>query len=370
MLGNLLKNAVEASPDGGAVTLSIAARDGVRIALHNAGVVPEGIRETFFEKYSTAGKSDGTGLGNYSARLMARVQGGDMSMRTSASEGTTISVTLRAAPAGDVPESAGAEAAASAPAPAAALPPLRVLVVDDDEYNRLIVSRYLPSPPLHVDTAVNGRDAVDACEANPPDVVLMDLDMPIMGGFAAVDRIREREKRSQRSRCAIIALSSHDGAEIRRRCLENGFDAYLTKPVTREALLHSLHAIARADAASIAAGVRATKGAGPGDAVRVDADLKDLLPGFLASRRRAVAEIEAALQAGEAPRVHTLAHRLSGSFGLYGFRWAAEHCGRIEREAQSGDVRRLAEPIAALRSHLDSVEIRFGDAAQPESKQV
>jgi len=95
MLLNLLKNAVEASPEGGEVRVTYRiGRNEVRIDIHNPGAVPESIRERFFEKYATAGKPDGTGLGTYSARLIARAHGGSIAYSTSEAEGTTVTVIL------------------------------------------------------------------------------------------------------------------------------------------------------------------------------------------------------------------------------------------------------------------------------------
>jgi CheY-like chemotaxis protein len=93
MLANLVKNAMEASPQHGQVTLTLE-RDGAGAAvrIHNQGAVPEAVREHFFNKYATAGKSGGTGLGTYSARLMAYTMGGDISFDTSPEQGTTLTV--------------------------------------------------------------------------------------------------------------------------------------------------------------------------------------------------------------------------------------------------------------------------------------
>ncbi|WP_051142035.1 PAS domain-containing protein [Paucidesulfovibrio longus] len=97
MLSNLVKNAVEASPQGRSVTLHLEDVDGiVRIRVHNHGTVPPAVRGNFFEKYATAGKSQGTGLGTYSARLITRTLGGEIEMRTSEADGTTVTVRLPA----------------------------------------------------------------------------------------------------------------------------------------------------------------------------------------------------------------------------------------------------------------------------------
>ncbi|MEO5354204.1 MAG: hybrid sensor histidine kinase/response regulator [Magnetococcus sp. XQGC-1] len=94
MLANLFKNALEASPVGQPVQVALSADEKACIAIHNQGAVPEEIRGRFFEKYTTSGKKGGTGLGTYSARLMAEIQQGAIHLQSSEVEGTTLTVTL------------------------------------------------------------------------------------------------------------------------------------------------------------------------------------------------------------------------------------------------------------------------------------
>jgi len=94
LVANLARNSVEATPKGEAVRISITANTHLAIAVHNMGMVPEEVRDNFFDKYVTAGKTQGTGLGTYSARLMTRTMGGDIAMVTSGEGGTTVTVTL------------------------------------------------------------------------------------------------------------------------------------------------------------------------------------------------------------------------------------------------------------------------------------
>lgn len=100
MIANLVKNAIEASPRHQTVTLSIAPDAQTCLAIHNIGVIPAEARPVFFEKYSTYGKEGGTGLGTYSARLIAQTMAGDMTFETSEAAGTRIAIKLpRFAPA-------------------------------------------------------------------------------------------------------------------------------------------------------------------------------------------------------------------------------------------------------------------------------
>jgi CheY-like chemotaxis protein len=327
--------------------------------------VPEAVRTNFFQKYATLGKASGTGLGTYSARLMARVQNGDIDMETSHADGTTLSVRLNAAPPGAVPATVrhASERRGLEPMAVAALPPMRVLLVDDDEYNLLIVRRFLPDPPFTVNTAINGRVALAAADLQWPDVIFMDLDMPVMGGLQAVQELRAMERTNGAARCTMVALSSHEDDETRQRSLAAGFDRYLTKPVTREAIHETLLELA------VPAAVRAKPlsawpanqqiVASMADAVVLDADVQAVLPHFMVSRKALIAAMQQAMARGDRAEVRRIAHQLTGSFGLYGFRWASEQSRHIENSFSriaSGDLSRLA---GELCEHLDSVEIRF-----------
>jgi CheY-like chemotaxis protein len=227
------------------------------------------------------------------------------------------------------------------PAPATPPRPLSVLVADDDEYTRVFIGRFLPGTP-HIAQAADGREAIDKAMAESPDVIVMDLDMPVTGGLEAAARIREWERREGRVRCVMIAMSSHDDDAIRLRSLEAGFDGYLTKPVSPDALRRALSGCSF-----------------PSEGIVADPDLKDALPGFLESRREMAAALAQAISEGDPGRIRALAHKLAGSLMLYGFRWAAERSKMIERRAGENALAGLAAEAAALRRHLDGIVMRF-----------
>lgn len=351
LLANLLKNAVEASNEGGTVSIAVRESNGVLIDIHNDGTVPEEIRDRFFEKYATSGKAGGSGLGTYSARMMARVQGGDIAMTSSTAEGTTLSVRLPEVPASVMADHAGHKAEEeriAASSGASIMPALHVLLVDDDEYNRLVLGRYLGAP-LVVSTAVNGRDAVEAAVAKEPDVILMDVDMPGMDGLEASRQVREQEAMLGRPPCVIIALSSYDDDQTRQRSAVAGCNVYLTKPVTKTALQSAIREAARSRTP------QAPPASSSPNTVELDPETKDLLPAFIESRREVLDEIERALDNGDFAQLRRASHRLAGSFGLYGFHWASDQARRLEAEAQNGNRDTMTELLGALRNHLDTV---------------
>lgn len=365
VIANLMKNAIEASPDGGTVEVDFEDR-GARVSMRmrNAGEVPASVRQRFFEKYATYGKEGGSGLGTYSARLMALVQQGELTMRTSQAEGTVLELSLPAPPAGVLPVPEGARAATPVDDRAAEpMPALRVLVVDDDEFNLAFVRAGLPSPPLQVATAINGRAALQAIASSfdgaGPDVVFMDLEMPVMNGFEALERIRALERASGLRPSRVIAFSSYDDDAVRRRCERAGFDSYLSKPAPRE----RIHEILRAVASGLPlpeASTPTTAGEGIGTPVRVDPDMRAGLPTFLQTRRALIDELMQALDGGAAEAARRIAHKLAGSFALYGFAWAAAECRAIEREAAAGTLGGLRSRGTQLRLHLDTFTLAEG----------
>ena len=242
IVANLTKNAIEAAPDHSCVTLTVCAGPVVSLAIHNQGVVPEAIRDTFFTKYSTVGKGDGTGLGTYSSELLARVQGGSLRMESWAPQGTTLFLELqRSEPPAAAPVTVPAALSATQAGPLAAAPAVqRVLVVDDDDFNLMVMESHLPQPPLQVRTAANGRLAVVAAMEERPDLVIMDIEMPVMGGEEAMRSIREHQAATGQAPSQIVAYSGSDDPQIVSHLLASGFDHFLKKPATEQDVLELL----------------------------------------------------------------------------------------------------------------------------------
>lgn len=120
--------------------------------------------------------------------------------------------------------------------------PLRILLAEDSADNVLIIRLYLKNYPYTIDVAENGGEAVDLYAENAYDLVLMDIQMPGMDGYEATERIRRIEQDRGIARTPIIAVTAHASEEIRKRVLECGGDAYITKPVPKARLLEAIQA--------------------------------------------------------------------------------------------------------------------------------
>jgi CheY-like chemotaxis protein len=106
--------------------------------------------------------------------------------------------------------------------------PVRVLLVEDTEDNRMMMHRLLELSGYEVSDAINGVEAVRAAERETPNVILMDLSLPLVDGLAATRRIRQLP---DLARVPIIAVSAHDTADFHAEALAAGCNAYITKPI-------------------------------------------------------------------------------------------------------------------------------------------
>ncbi len=351
---NLVKNAIEASPPGRSVEFRFGLKgECTEISIRNAGVVPEGIRGRFFDKFVTEGKTDGTGFGTYSARLMAETQQGSVRLDCSELGHTTIFVAL--------PHPTPAESAQFRTARSQAqsdhvrrfssieLPAADVLIADDDPASRAYLKRILPTPPLRLSFATNGNEALARLCENSLAVAFIDLEMPGMNGvelvqaFRAWQRARAPGTASRPPTPVLIGISGHHDPVTRERCREAGFDRLLTKPVAKRKLYDELK-----------------QALSPGSAVvHLDPAIRDLIPDFVASQNALLKELEGFVAMSDGGRLRSLAHRLQGSFAMYGFETASRLSTAIEAAGKSEDFRRARILIDDLRAHLRRLEIRF-----------
>jgi CheY-like chemotaxis protein len=129
------------------------------------------------------------------------------------------------------------------PAPLANAPQepasLRALLVEDNNINRTVALEFLQRAGCSVDSAVNGKEAVDLFQHRSYDIVLMDCQMPVMDGFAATVAMRNQERGARRT--PIIALTANALAEERERCMNSGMDDFLVKPINQARLMAAIH---------------------------------------------------------------------------------------------------------------------------------
>ena len=124
--------------------------------------------------------------------------------------------------------------------PSAIVRPLHILLVDDSEDNRLLITSYLKKTPHTVDVAENGAIALEKYVAGAYDLVLMDMQMPVMDGYTATREIRQLEKQKGNAETPIVALTAYALKEDTQKSLDAGCNEHLTKPIKKAKLLEAL----------------------------------------------------------------------------------------------------------------------------------
>ena len=215
----------------GEVTLTFVVRDtGIGI---DAAYLQRIFQEFSQEDSSITRQFGGTGLGLSICRSLARLMHSEIVIESAKNRGTTIHFTLEL-PVGTVDDLPQRHTTASANLHE--LRGKRVLLVEDTEYNRLMAKTFLTNAHMTVTEAENGAEAVELAAAQPFDLILMDVQMPVMDGFEATRHLRQQ----LRLTTPIIALTASAISGEKARCLAAGMDDYLAKPFYENELLQLL----------------------------------------------------------------------------------------------------------------------------------
>ncbi|MFN2384038.1 MAG: response regulator, partial [Gemmatimonadota bacterium] len=251
-----------------------------------------------------------------------------------------------------LPESAAAAAGENGTAGKA----LRILVAEDNSINQTVAVRLLERLGYAADIAADGGEAIARLERGRYDVVLMDVQMPRMGGLEATREICERWPAGRRPR--IVAMTAEAMAGDREKCLRAGMDDYIVKPVTLDQLAAVLGRVAPAavsEAAPAGHGPidrvvfdQLSQDLGGGEAVRsVVATFLDRTPGILALLRQAAAR-------ADLDGMRRAAHTLKGTSATLGAGPLAERAAEIERHGRDGDVSAASRLVEALEADFQN----------------
>ncbi|MEO9135433.1 MAG: PAS domain S-box protein, partial [Casimicrobiaceae bacterium] len=213
---------------------------------------------------------------------------------------------------------------------------LRILLAEDSQDNVLLIEAYLQASRCSIDVACNGEIAIQKFISGTYDVVLMDVQMPVMDGYSATRRIRQWEGENGAKRIPILALTAHALPEEVGKSLDAGCTAHLTKPIRKATLLGAID--------------EHTKGR-----ARVNSSIAGLVPRFLRNRRRDVDAIAAALEQADYESVRVLGHNMKGSGAGYGFNRITEIGASLEQAAKRHAPEEIRAGAAELVRYLDGL---------------
>ncbi len=251
ILLNLVGNAVKFTREG-AVTVTVRPFVNnmleIDVADTGIGIAPDRIGR-IFDSFSQADNGiarqfGGTGLGLTICSMLAEQMGGGISVRSDVGHGSVFALRV-------VMPLAQAIAVEAEVRPVATLRPgLRIMVAEDNRTNMMILRKMLGRQVAALIEAENGEEALQLYQENPPDMVLMDVSMPVKDGLQATRDIRALEQARGWPRCPVVALTANAFGEDRAACRAAGLDGFLVKPLSRRDLLAEIEAYFPPDTAT------------------------------------------------------------------------------------------------------------------------
>jgi PAS domain S-box-containing protein len=261
----------------------------------------------------------------------------------------------------------------------------RVLLVEDNPVNREVAVGLLELLGCHVDSAEDGRQALEVSATSAYDIIFMDCQMPIMDGFTATARIRERERQTQAARTPIIALTANAMDGDRDRCLAAEMDDYLSKPFSQDQMREMLSRwLSQTDHSSLQRDQTTT----PREAVpqssapttpseqRESCDVVDysawtpirmlkrpghpdplgkLLARYVEDSRKLVDQLRQAVASNDPATLHAVAHRLKSSSATLGALTVAARCKELEALGRSHQIEGALDHFQHLERDFEAV---------------
>lgn len=382
---NLVSNALKFTASGSIViTLKVQEREGTRLQLQcsvrDTGVgIPADKLSQIFEAFTQADSSTtrqfgGTGLGLSICTQLVHLMQGTIWVESQIGQGSTFHFTVWL----DCPQEAMSQAvmqaipAARGGAPDASMQALNILLVEDNLVNQKFALAVLSSAGHALTLARNGQEAVDHTRGQVFDLILMDIQMPVMDGFEATRRIR-------RMGCTtpIIAMTAHAMGGLRDMCLETGMNDYVSKPIRASVLLEKLFGIRQAVADKPLPAMPAISAIPMplGTDRRVTLDLSEALlmvggdRSLLSGLAQLVLEqidtdtpgLRALASAGDPVLLQDAAHRLKGSLASVAAVAAYEACKTLETLARQAQVAEFAAAMQHLDDELARLRVELAE---------
>lgn len=365
IVANLLSNAIKFT-DQGRVLVKLDCSPGaegrsnltISVTDTGPGIAADKLA-TIFEKFTQADgsitrKYGGTGLGLAITRRLVEIHGGEVRVESEVGKGSTFRVTL---PSELAPSSTGvAPPAQSQTRPETHQPRsfVRLLLVEDNLVNQKVVLAILRKKGYQIDVANDGREALARLEKTSYDLVLMDVQMPVLDGLEATRLIRRDPRWDQ---LPVIAMTAHAMNGDRERCLQVGMNAYISKPV------QPAHLIATIERQLVSGDRHSTTTSTPLERILSDrlmqddsVMMNDMLRLFLQIAPERLDRIETAAGRGDLEVLAREVSRISVAADQLSSTTLRECAQRVEKAAAQKDFTQVQRELASLRAAVRSLD--------------
>lgn len=359
VFNNLISNSLKFTQKG-SITISVK-----KLSLQNneaelifsvtdtgIGIAPEDLDRLFksFSQIETSFTKNfgGTGLGLAICKNIVETMGGKISVESHKGFGSTFYFTLKF----QVGNSNVAKTD-SIPKITRSIQPLKILLAEDDAVNQTVIKKMLQEKGHNVKTANNGAEALDLFEPNKFDVILMDIQMPVLNGIEAAKKIREKELSQKHT--PVIAVTAYALQGDRERFLSLGMDEYITKPIRMEELFQVLDQISiqKDDLTSLATKVEIPEHAVYNANKSGVNDLMVRQAVHLISKN--IGKLERALECNDFLVIETLAHEIKSLSSDIDAIDLKDDAFRIELASRRGDLKEVTKAIKNIKSEFSTI---------------
>jgi CheY-like chemotaxis protein/HPt (histidine-containing phosphotransfer) domain-containing protein len=375
VLLNLIANAVKFTAQGRIALIvrpetGAHGEKGLRFEVDDTGCgVPADKEAIIFEAFQQAEGSlnrsyEGSGVGLAIARTLVERMAGRIWLERKSEPGARFIFTTFLAPTTEQAVYAKLAAITAAKVARTLVVGTRILIVEDNAENVILLSAYLDNLALSLDFAVNGLEAVEKRRQRDYDLILMDMQMPVMDGYTATREIRGWEEANGMRRTPVVALTAHALSGAQADSINAGCDGHLTKPVERHDLLDAIAEFA--DPAKrepqVPAELPLNPATTPGQrqAEGLSEAIKARRPGFLTNRVRDLEKMQSALAAGDFAAIRTIAHTCKGTGTGYGFPEISSLGTQLCSAAKALDTEQVQQFLGDFERYL-ATALKGGD---------
>ena len=380
VLINLVGNAIKFTAEGEVNIDVVWRRDFVNeMELHfqvaDTGIgIPQQQQSVIFDPFRQADPSTtrtygGTGLGLAISSKLVDLMGGRVWVESEEGRGSIFHFTARFAIDGSDPKPLSeATTQPAVPHRRGRVNSLQILLAEDNPVNQRFASRLLEKEGHTVIIADNGRKAVELHRVQPPDLILMDIQMPQMDGFAATAEIRAYDRRAG-CYTPIIAMTANAMKGDRERCLDGGMDGYVSKPTTRDDLLSEIDRVIKRVQSENNEGIGLQLVESDNSVFNYEAALRladgdddlvqELIEIYLSQMAHVLSQIGDALSRTDFSTIRDRAHSIKGSTGLLGAGRATNAAWMLEQDAKAGRMRECEQQFTQLKAELSQLDIEL-----------